>query len=301
VNDNNPEDRGVGEMQLIKPKKLEVWKWPAVVNFVLGGTAAGFYLIYLLIASINSNVLIVSQFDKLKLLAPILMGLGFLALTLEAGRPLRSHYLLRNLNSSWMSRETLACTIFILVMVIEWFYHNHILQGIAVVAAVGFMISQGFIVYRARAVTAWNVPLMPLLFASSSFTMGAGLILLLAAMGKLTIGSDFIVVGLVFFVLDLLLWILYLSSYNDTIFREATERLRRPINLVLTVGMGHLFPVVLLLLIALRDNMGLKSQHIILLLASLTILVGGLTQKVGIVLRANYLRGIVIGYPKNNA
>jgi phenylacetyl-CoA:acceptor oxidoreductase subunit 1 len=301
VNDNNPEDSGVGEMQLIKPKKLEVWKWPAVVNFVLGGTAAGFYLIYLLIASINSNVLIVSQFDKLKLLAPILMGLGFLALTLEAGRPLRSHYLLRNLNSSWMSRETLACTIFILVMVIEWFYHNHILQSIAVVAAVGLMISQGFIVYRARAVTAWNVPLMPLLFVTSSFTMGAGLILLLAAMGKLTIGSDFIVVGLVFFVLDLLLWILYLSSYNDTIFREATERLRRPINLVLTVGMGHLFPVVLLLLIALRDNMGLKSQHIILLLASLTILVGGLTQKVGIVLRANYLRGIVIGYPKNNA
>jgi hypothetical protein len=58
---------------------------------------------------------------------------------------------------------------------------------------------------------------------------------------------------------------------------------------------------VLLLLIALKDNMGLKSQHIILLLASLTILVGGLTQKVGIVLRANYLRGIVIGYPKNNA
>ena len=301
VNDNNPGDRGVGKMQLIKPKKLEVWKWPAVVNFTLGGTAAGFYLIYLLIASINSNVLIVSQFDKLKLLAPILMGLGFLALTLEAGRPLRGHYLLRNLNSSWMSRETLACTIFILVMVIEWFYHNPILQGIAVVAAVGLIISQGFIVYRARAVSAWNVPLMPLLFVTSSFTMGEGLILLLAAVGKLDLGIGSVLIGIICLMMNLIIWNLYLHFSHDTRFKEATEFLRRSNSLVITIGIGHLIPIILLLPLAFRVEIGIKMQHIILLLVGLTILTGGVTQKAGVILRANYLREIVMGFIKNKA
>ncbi len=301
VNDTNAEDNRVQNMQLIKPKKLEVWKWPAVVNFALGGTAAGFYLIYILIASINSNVLIVSQFDKLKLLAPILMGLGFLALTLEAGRPLRGYYLLRNLNSSWMSRETLAGIVFILATIIEWFYHNHILQGIAVVAAIGLMISQGFIVYRARAVTAWNVPLIPILFVTSGLTTGVGLIMLLACFGKFDLGIGSILIGIICLLTNLVLWSLYLRLSHDSKFREATVLLRRPISLVITIGIGHLIPIMLLLPLAFRVETGIKMQHIMLLLVSLAILTGGLTQKVGIILRTNYLRGIVMGYSKNNA
>lgn len=301
ANDTNAEDNRVQNMQLIKPKKLEVWKWPAVVNFTLGGAAAGFYLIYLLIESLNSDVFVVYQYDKLKLLAPVLTVLGFLALTLEAGRPLRGHYVLRNLYSSWMSRETLVGTVFILATIIEWFYHNPIFQGIAVVAAVGLMISQGFIVYRARAVTAWNVPLMPFLFVTSSFTMGEGLILLLAAMGKFKLGIGSILIGLICLVLNLVLWNLYLRLSYDSKFGEATVLLRRPISQVITIVIGHLIPIVLLLPLAFIVDIGVKMQQIILLLVGLTILAGGLTQKVGIILGANYLRGIVMGYPKNYA
>lgn len=300
VNDNNPEDHKVANMQLIKPKKLEVWKWPAVVNFTLGGTAAGFYLIYLLIVSINNNVLTVSQFDSLKLLAPMLMGLGFLTLTLEAGRPLRGHHLLRNLGSSWMSRETLAVSIFIFVGVIEWFYHHPILQGTIAVSAIGLMMSQGFIVYRARAVTAWNVPIIPVLFVTFGLTKGAGLIMLLAGIGMLNIGVASIVIGLCCLVLDIILWATYPFLTHDSKFREATVLLRRPIALLITIGIGHLIPIMILLPLAFRFDIGVKMQQFILLLAGLAVLAGGLTQMVGIVLRANYLRGIVMGFPKNN-
>ena len=48
---------------------------------------------------------------------------------------------------------------------------------IAGVAAVVFVISQAYIIYRARGVTAWNVPIIPFVFTTSSFVTGGGILL----------------------------------------------------------------------------------------------------------------------------
>lgn len=298
INDTDSEDRKIESMQLIKPKKLEVWKWPAVVNFTLGGMATGFYLICLFITTFNSNFFAVSQFDKSKLLAPIMIVMGFLILTLEAGRPLRVIYLLNNLGSSWMSREVLAGAVFIMASTIECFWPHTMLRIIAAVAALGFMISQGFIVYSARAVIAWNVPLIPLFFIASGFTLGEGLVLLITAIGRMDIGVDVIVIGLIFLVLDLLLWVIYLRSPNNLAFREVTEKMRRSINLVLTVGIGHILPIMLLFLLVFKDDMGVISKRIVLIFVGVAIIFAGILQKRGVILGANYLRGIFIGQPR---
>jgi phenylacetyl-CoA:acceptor oxidoreductase subunit 2 len=199
-------------MEIIRPTKQGVWGWPGVVNFILGGMAAGFYLLSSLTAILQNGALGVSQPERFKLLAPVLTSLGFLALMIgtshikglivDASHPLRSRYLFRHLRRSWMSRETLASVTFILAAVLDWLFPHLALWVLASAAATGLMISHGFILYRVRAVTAWNVPLMPLLFLTSSFTTGSGLMLLVAS-GRLTLQVGPVVIGLICVVLDL--------------------------------------------------------------------------------------------------
>ncbi len=290
-------------MELIQPMKQKVWGWPAVTNFIFGGAAAGFYLLCLLMASLKNNIPGESQLDALKLLAPILSVMGFLALTAEAGRPLRGLYLFRNLHRSWMSRETLAGTIFVLAATVDCFYPHMTLRVLAAIAAMGLIISQGFMVYCARAVTAWNVPIMPLVFVTSGFVLGEGLILILASMGKLTLGFGSIMIGLICVALDLVVWLTYLFWQYDVAFRKATKILRNLGVLTFTVGICRLFPFLLLLLLVAVPgiNMGVKFWNYITALAGLSILIGGISQKFSIILGVNYLRGIILGQPKDGA
>lgn len=298
INDIEPEDLEIESRQLIKPKKLEVWKWPAVVNFTMGGMAAGFYIISLFITTFNSDLYTVSQYNKLKLLAPLMMVMGLLILTLEAGRPLRVFYLLNNLGNSWMSREVLFGAVFIMASISECFWPNTILIIIASVAALGFVISQGLIIYSARAVIAWNVPLIPLLFIASGFTLGEGMVLLITAIGRMDIGSNIILTGLVFLVVNLVLLVIYLYSTDSLTFREVTEKMRRSNYLVLTIGIGHLLPITLLFLLLLIDDLRGVSGRNILIVAGVSIIFAGVLQKIGVILWANYLRGIFIGQPR---
>lgn len=292
-------------MELIRPMKQTVWEWPAVANFSLGGIGTGFYLLGLLIAALPGGDMSQSPLwnavpsatlrTGFKLLGPALAGLGFLALTTEAGRPLRGLHLFRHLRRSWMSRETLAGAVFIPAAVVDWLFPYPALRTLAAIGAVGLMISQGFIVYRSRAVTAWNVPLMPLFFVTSAFATGCGLVLLLVPLSGMALGWNLMVIGLICVVLNLVVWLLYLRRAGDD-FQEATQALRRPDALILMVGVGHLLPVLLLLLALLASgpDAGVGFQNIAAALAGLAMMAGGVSQKAGIILEAGYLRAIVL-------
>jgi hypothetical protein len=191
-----------------------------------------------------------------------------------------------------MSRETLVGTVFIATAAIDWLFPHPALWGLAAAAALGLMLSHGFIVYRVRGVTAWNVPLIPLLFLTSGFATGAGL-MLLAVPGRLTLGASPVMIGLICVVVDLAAWLLYLRWSRDAAFREATEPLRRPKSLFFTVGIGHLLPA-LLLLVALGGGASVELWRTVTALAGLAIVVDGVSQKAGIILEAGYLRGSVL-------
>lgn len=289
-------------MELIQQKKHHVWYWPAVANFILGGMATGLYMVSLFMEILMGEAFSTPDLLMFRLLSPLLLSLGFLTLTFEAGRPLRGYHLLRNLRTSWMSREMIAGGIFILSALLDWICPYMVLKILAATSALVLLISQGFIVYRSRAVTSWNVPLMPILFLTSGFALGAGLTLLLSVLSDLNLGLDFIATGLIILILDVAVWLTYLFRNHDSSFREATDFLRRPAALIRIIGIGHVLPILLLSPFLWEEvfDAGITSRKIILAFAGLTILAGGVRQKVYIVLWANYLRGIVMGQPKEN-
>lgn len=282
-------------MEFIQPRKQTIWGWPALINFFLGGMAAGFYILSIFVTLLQSGVAGVAQPAAFKWIAPILAGLGLAVLSIEAGRPLRSIYLLKHLGRSWMSRETLAGLIFIPLAMLDALFSHPLLWGLAVIGAAAFMVSQGFILYRARAITAWNMSLMPLLFVTMGLAAGSGLWLLFLPLSE----GPVLVPAIITFVcvaLDLIVWTLYLRWSGGPDFQQVTKALRRPRSLAVTVGLGHLFPMVLLLWVMLPENLMTSGwQNGGIILAAVAIIAGGLAQKSGIVITVSYLRGIVLG------
>jgi phenylacetyl-CoA:acceptor oxidoreductase 26-kDa subunit len=280
-------------MELIRPIKQKIWGWPAVFNFVMLGTATGFYLLNFLIAILKEGSLGVSEPIGFQILSPVLVCIGFSALTLESGKPDGAHHLFRHIPGSWMSIKILTASIFVPAAIMDWFFPNPIVRGLAVTAAMGLMFSQGFIVYRAKAVTAWNVWLMPLLFLTSDFAKGSGLILLLTT-EKLPLAATPIKIALICALLNLLAWLLYLYRSNDPAFLEATKPMRRSSSLFGTFVIGHLLPILLLLsfLLGVGGNDGAAFQHIALDLSGLILIASGVSLMFSLIVRIGYDRGI---------
>ncbi|MFZ5917475.1 MAG: hypothetical protein ACOYZ7_11105 [Chloroflexota bacterium] len=295
-------------MELVRPKMQREWGSAGVVNFVLGGMGAGYYLQSSLVIILQTQGQIEPRSAAFKLLAPALVGLGFLALAMEsshiksylldARRILRSRHMLRYLRHSWMSRETLAAAIFCLAALLDWLLPHPVLWGLASVAAIGLILSHGFIIYRSVAVIAWHRPLIPLFFLTSAWVTGSGLALLVSS----EMEGELAAAGLLCAALNVGVWLFYLYGSQDTAFCAATRTLRRPQSLWMALGIGHLLPMLLLLTLLLA---GSYSQTVlwraIAAWAGLALMAGGAVQKSDLVRRAGYLRGIVMAKPERRA
>ncbi|OGW55651.1 MAG: hypothetical protein A2Y81_01115 [Nitrospirae bacterium RBG_13_43_8] len=283
-------------IELIPSKKQKAWGWPAAVNFILGGMAAGFYILCFLDELLQKNMFAVSMPSICKVLAPVLLGLGFLALTAEAGRPLRVYYLLRNSRTSWMSIEFLTGMVFILSAIFSVVINHPVFPIAAASSALIFTVSQGMILCKARAMPAWNISLMPILFLTSGLSMGSGLVILLSALHLLSSSDTFLSVSLICVTMDMAAWLLYLHWSGDKSFLSATRVFRHPIVIAFNTGIGHAFPVLLLLIGVIS---GMRSRDSIVLLAGLSILIGGAVRKVIIVMGAGNMREITLGRSKD--
>ncbi len=277
------------------PLMQSSWGRPAVVNLTLGGTGAGLYLLGVLLTILGRNRPDLAQLISFQLLAPAIVCCGFFALSLEAGRPSRALRLLRNILSSWMSIESLAGALFIVATFTDWFFSHFVFKAVAISSALILIISQGFMVYRAPAVTAWNVPLIPVIFVTSGFMTSCGLVLLntqiLSGMAYLPV-----MISLICILLNLAVWLLYLYGYHNADFRRATENMRRSGSLMVTIGVGHLLPLVLLFSAFASGDFENRSilLPIVHVISGLALIVGGVSQKTGIILKAGYYRGIVL-------
>lgn len=283
--------------QLVIPsERQEPWGWPAAANLFLGGAATGYYLLSLVAAALTGGAAALFQPVSSGLLAALLASLGFLALTVEAGRPARGYRAFQGLRRSWMSRETLSLTVFVSAIVLEQVYPHPVLRVLAVSSAVLLMVSQGFILYRARAVAAWNVPVMPLLFLSSGLASGSGVLLMAADRGKESLAAP-ATLGLLCAAFNAAVWLVYLlNGSRSADFRLSTEAMRRPLALAVTVGVGSVVPILLLLM--LFDIPGLgggrPSGETIAALSGLALIAGTAAQKAGVVMKAGYLREIAL-------
>ncbi len=111
------------------------------------------------------------------LIALALIAFGLFLLIFKIGRPLRSIYVLRQPQRSWMSREAWVAAIFFPLAVFAVWSEDSALVGIAAVLGLLFLYCQGMILKEAKGIPAWRSPVIVPLIAVTGLTEGAGLFL----------------------------------------------------------------------------------------------------------------------------
>jgi formate-dependent nitrite reductase membrane component NrfD len=228
-------------VELIPPRRQALWGWPAVLNFALGGLGAGLYVAAVLGAGFARSPAVTAA----SWLGPLLVLAGFVAVATEAGRPLRGPRVLTRLGTSWMSRELLIGGAFVLLVATDLVFPLRLDRGLAVLAALALALAHGFIVRRSRGVTAWDVPLMPLLFLLSALISGSGLYLVIDVLsGRRPEGA---VLGGVLVLLagGLAAWVRYLRWSSAPAFAEAVAPLARGRGARFIIGGGYAVPLAL--------------------------------------------------------
>ena len=291
----------MSNIELMSPLRQRTWGWPAVINLTLGGTGSALYLFGAFFSVFSHHWLLDAQIISFKLMAPVIVCIGFLSLTMEAGKPLRAFRLFKNISHSWMSIESMAGAIFILLAFISY-YFSMLYTVMASIAALVLMISQGVMVYRAVAIRAWNVKMVPLLLVSSSLTSAIALVLLNTQF-HVRITELPLVLAIFCTVVNLVLWVIYIYGRREKESLEAVHLLKRPFPLILILGIGHLVPLVLLLSIFLSITTGAAIQPSLVsrYLSGLLLAVGAASQKTGIILAASYTRAIALQAVKSNS
>lgn len=283
-------DALVRKIVVTQRTRQSVWGWPAVLNLTLGGTGAGFYLLSYFLAILNGGMPVGTG-----IVAAVFIGLGFLSLTLEAGRPFRGGYLLNHVGRSWMSRETLAGAAFFIGAILHLFYPHRVFGVLMAVSAIGLIVSHGFILYEALAVTAWRTILVPMLVITSAFVLGEGLMMLFVAFGIAGMNTGFLIMCLIFLLLDLMLWFAYLNLIRNDKDHVPQANFRRFGPLTISVGLGHILPIMTVIgLFLFPDWKSASGLSIFTAVAGLTMIGGGVNQKANIILGASYLREIVL-------
>lgn len=228
-------------MEMIPAQRQSLWGWPAVINFALGGLGAGWYVIAVLAAGFERSPAVTAA----SWAAPVLVLAGFAAVAAEAGRPRRGPRVLARLRTSWMSRELLLGIAFVLLVAADLAFPLRLHRSQAIVAAVLLALAQGFIVRRARGVTAWDVSIMPLLFLLSALVSGAGAYLLAeVAAGRPPIPA---LVGavLALVVVAFVAWARYLVWMSGDSYTRAVAPLRDRGSVLIIDGAGHGLPLLL--------------------------------------------------------
>ena len=116
-------------VQLISPSRQKEWGLFAVLNFILGGAGTGLFIFN------YSTILLENHFSKQYFTVPYdflsltLVALGFLCVSVEAGRPYRGYLIFKGLGKSWVSREVLAFVVFALAVLLshfssQWIFSN---------------------------------------------------------------------------------------------------------------------------------------------------------------------------------
>lgn len=291
---------GNGSRECLRPVKERAWGLPAAANVILGGAGAGLYLIGF-IQRVAGEVGAQGGLSGLPgIAAGVMVGLGFLSVSFESGRPLRGIYLLGNLRTSWMSCEMATGMIFVVSAVAHILLSRPVFMGVAACAALALLISQGCMFFRAKAMTAWSVPVIPPLFLTSALVLGAGILLAAGGLRMLGIDETVLAIAIVCLIGDAALWVVYVWLPRGRYLRLATEYMRRPLPVFSMSVIGHLVPLLLLTMIV-EGPSDSWTRHPAIALSGFCMIAGGVAQKILIILGANIRRGVIIERPGINS
>lgn len=265
-------------------KPQNKWGWLAAIDFFLGGTGAGAFIISMFFG-----------IDAGMIVGLIAVAMGALALLLDLGRLGRFWKALSRPGNSWISRGTILTIVFlifgILYIVPEFFTGLPWSKGtgpgqaiglVTVMGAAGVMLYTGFLLSLSSAIPFWNTALLPLLFALFALLCGAGtLFILLPFLGQPNIDIRSLqIMNIILLVFALVfIWIYILNmSYSTLASRESVRllingRLAWPF-LILVNVFGLIIPLVISIIIYLaKVKLGPASS--VLVVAGLLALLGG--------------------------
>jgi DMSO reductase anchor subunit len=273
-------------VDLIPSQRQQLWGFPAVVNFALGGVGAGFYVV----AALASGIAPSAGGRAAWWLGPVLVLAGFAAVATEAGRPLRGPRVLLRIGSSWMSRELWLGGAFVALAVLDGIAPSPPARVAAVVAAAALVFAQGQILHAARGVAAWSVPVIPAAFLASSAVSGVGLLLLAdVALDRPATGAA-LGTTLAVLVLGLLVWLAFITWSDEPAFARATAPLRSGPLAAELIGVGYVVPFAL----AAAALAGAPLADATAMLAGVGMVVGQFRAKSALILTAGTLRPIAL-------
>jgi DMSO reductase anchor subunit len=228
-------------IELIPGEPQTVWHAPAVLNFALGGLGAGGYVSAALLSGLEPSPALATA----AWLGPALVFAGFGAVAAEAGRPLRGPRALARLATSWMSRELWLGGVFAALAAAEFVAPSRGQRLLAVIAALGLAAAHGLILRRARAIAAWDVGIMPLVFVASALVSGTGLYAVIEGVAGRPPSPALSATIPAVVIAGLGVWDWFLGWTRREAFVQAIRPLRRGRARVGIVGVGFGAPLVL--------------------------------------------------------
>lgn len=276
------------ESPLVRQKQ---WEGPAILNFQLGAGAAGFYFLIWTLSTFGEQAFPAPAWVKLA--GPGMVLIGLLGVALESRSPFASLRSLRNQAASWMSREALLGSLFIMLAVYDFLFPQKVASAAAALFSLLFALAQGFVLYGARGILAWNTRIMPFLFTGSSLLKGGAIIMIL--MSKDLIFPDLLIrrSSAVLMIMTLCLLVIYLSKRTGE-FRNGIKILYRPVYLFLAFGFTFMIPGILLFAIQNAVNV-----HEVFAISGILMLIGT-TGMISGLLKSGYYRPLMAGKPRKD-
>jgi DMSO reductase anchor subunit len=282
------------------PANKTVWAVPAAINFLLGGTAAGYYILWTLFA--NPGASRMNDAASGGFLAVALAFAGFASLSLEAGRPLRARFLIANWKRSWMSREAATGMVFLAAAITNALTAWPVAAILAMAAACAFLLSQAMIVFRCTAIPVWRDSLIPLQFISSGIATGYALLLLnryglILPQMQITPYAD--AIALMGLTVNFATWAVMMLRGRIAGMQVMVRRLLQPVKLVVIVGVGQVLPVILLLMFKPWSSEPTGAAFFgVAVIAAPAILIGNCAQKFWFTRYSQYVCGMQLDEEK---
>lgn len=260
------------------------WDWRAAMNWMFGGTGTGLAIaacLALWLGAVPARAMPALLFASAALVAA---GLGFVFL--KIGRKLRFWRAASRPDTSWMSREIYAVLVFFPAVLWSLVAPGRAAFTVAALGAAAFLACQAMILFKARGIPAWRVPLIPGMLVATGLLEGFGALAigtaLLESSGLAIAGAGIVALAAG----NALLWWRYRQTAKaqgvPPLARRVIDGVSVPLHVV-----GHALPVLLVASTLLAP----ASATLLVALAGATAVAGGALWKFTIVVRASYMQG----------
>lgn len=271
-----------------RPQHQTNWDWRAASNFIGGGTGSGL----LLFAAISSALGSAVSVSVALCAALVLIALGLFCVWLEIGRPWRSMNVMRHMQTSWMTRESLLAPFLFGAGLTALAVGSAVALWLGALLAMLFLYCQARLLNAAKGIPAWRQERVVPLIIVTGLTEGAGMLMLLTALA----GSPPYMLWLpatllVLLLLRALLWRGYRKNLATRGAPQQSlavlDRLELPF---IKIGHWALAPVLVLLLL----QPTLAGAQWLAALAGLIAVAGGWLFKYMLIVRAGYNQGYAL-------